>query len=91
MPVATKAPTAMVVLTMDDGSQEAAAFDERGEIITATVDPDGNVAWDDGTIADARGGGGQEGFEALHDALTAAEANAASIGLDVHRVTEAGA
>jgi hypothetical protein len=54
---------------------EACAFDTRGDIICAEILHD-TILWDDGGIADHRGGGGQEGFKALHDALTAAERNA---------------
>jgi hypothetical protein len=86
MTTATAEPTVMVVFTNADGQQEAAAFDEAGEIIVTGYDEDGNPEWGGGQIADPRGGGGVEGFQALHAALEAAERNAVSVGLAMRRV-----
>lgn len=60
------------------------ARDERGEILE-TVDylPDGSPDWDAAGICDARGGGGEEGFRALVEALDAAERNARLVGIAV--------
>lgn len=66
----------------------AIAFDERGEILE-TVDWDpvtGKADWTNAGICDHRGGGGPEGYKALHTALNAAEANARLCGFPITRV-----
>lgn len=80
----TEAPT--VYLRIADSS---IAFDERGEVIeTNDYNDDGSPDWANGGVCDARGGGGQEAFTALHTSLTQAEENARLVGFDVRRIPE---
>lgn len=49
---------------------------EAGEILeTVDLDSSGMPDWDHATVADLRGAGGVEGFQALHSAFDALEAN----------------
>ncbi len=83
-------PTAQLQLTDPaTGSRSWLAFSERGEILeTVDVDALGVPDWDQATVADARGAGGAPAYEALHAALSAAEANARLVGLEVRRVPD---
>lgn len=62
------------------------AFDERGEVIETVATDDREPDWSEGGICDHRGLGGEDGFKALHDALSAAERNAKATGLDITRI-----
>lgn len=69
----TQQPTVYIVI---DGS--AIAYEESGEILEAVdFDASGKPIWSEAGVCDYRGGGGQEGFRLLKEALDAAEANAA--------------
>lgn len=73
---APPAPTQPTVSLRIDGS--VIAFEETGEILeTVEYLADGSPDWSQAAVCDYRGGGGQEGFRLLREALEAAEANAA--------------
>lgn len=75
-------PTVYIVI-----DNEACAFDERGEIIcTPDWTDDNKPIWENGGIADHRGGGGQVGYDALHAALSRGEWNAGLMGCDIQRL-----
>lgn len=69
------------------------ARSERGEILEATelvADEDGLTQpdWDQASICDMRGAGGQEGYEALVRAFEALEANARRAGFTLVTVPD---
>lgn len=64
----------------------AIARDERGELLEAELWITPSADWKNATICDHRGGGGEEGYALLDLAVRAAEANASSVGFDIHRV-----
>ena len=83
-------PTVLLQLTdPGSGSRSWLAFSERGEILEAVdVDASGSPDWAAASICDARGTGGSAAYEALHAALSAGEANARLVGLEVRRVPD---
>lgn len=71
-------PTVVLMFDLGTTSQSACAFTQDGEIVETVTFEDGLPVWGDEhvTVADHRGVGGQAGYDALHAALTSAEANA---------------
>ena len=65
----------------------AIAYETSGEIVE-TVDymSDGTPDWTSAGVCDYRGAGGQDGYEQLRLALSAAENNARLAGYDIVRV-----
>lgn len=56
---------------------EAIAFDESDEVVaTSEFTPEGEPIWDEASVCDHRGGGGQACYLSLRNALQAAEYNA---------------
>lgn len=89
-------PTVMVLMG-EPGRQSAIAFEEpgetglgtqyRGEILeTVVFTHDGQPDWTEASICDHRGGGGEQGYAHLHEALTLLEKNARAIGFEIVRV-----
>lgn len=81
-------PTAIAVLDYGDGTQSFCAFDESGEVMEALVQPPEKTPdWTDAGVADPRGMGGADGYEALRTALEGLEENARLGGIEPIRLT----
>lgn len=87
----TQQPTAYLVLGGDAFQDPSAcAFDTKGEVVeTVTWNANHTPDWTDACICDHRGAGGPEGYEALVEALKAAERNMELGGFEIVRVSPA--